>query len=242
MDVLSPALTSAGPVTGSNLSGTNTGNQTITLSGDVSGSGTAGITVTIGANKVTLAMLATMATASFLGRNSASTGNVEVLAASTVRTMLSISNVDNTSDANKPVSTATQTALNLKANKANETFTGTTTTAALTTNGVTTHTDEVRLNATTPYLVFQNSGVQKGLIYTTSNIMFLNASDAAGEFRMQINGNTLLRQEATRLTLSTVLRAHNASSDPSGANGDFYYNSTTNKFRGYAAGAWVDLH
>lgn len=33
------------------------------------------------------------------------------------------------------------------------------------------------------------------------------------------------------------------SADPAGAeNGDFYYNSTTNKFRGYAAGAWVDLH
>lgn len=36
-----------------------------------------------------------------------------------------ISNIDNTSDANKPVSTATQTALNLKANLANPTFTGT---------------------------------------------------------------------------------------------------------------------
>jgi len=34
-------------------------------------------------------------------------------------------NVDNTSDINKPVSTATQTALNLKANLAWPTFTGT---------------------------------------------------------------------------------------------------------------------
>lgn len=33
-----------------------------------------------------------------------------------IRTFLSINNVDNTSDANKPISTATQTALNLKAN------------------------------------------------------------------------------------------------------------------------------
>lgn len=49
------------------------------------------------------------------------------LNAGTTRTFLSINNVDNTSDANKPVSTATQTALNLKANLASPTFTGTVT-------------------------------------------------------------------------------------------------------------------
>jgi len=38
--------------------------------------------------------------------------------------MVGLGNVDNTSDANKPVSTATQTALNLKANLASPTFTG----------------------------------------------------------------------------------------------------------------------
>ncbi len=40
-------------------------------------------------------------------------------------TMVGLGNVDNTSDANKPVSTATQTALDLKANLASPTFTGT---------------------------------------------------------------------------------------------------------------------
>jgi hypothetical protein len=40
------------------------------------------------------------------------------------RTTLSLNNVDNTSDANKPISTATQTALNLKAPIASPTFTG----------------------------------------------------------------------------------------------------------------------
>ena len=40
------------------------------------------------------------------------------------KTAVGLSNVDNTSDANKPVSTATQTALNLKANIASPTFTG----------------------------------------------------------------------------------------------------------------------
>ena len=40
-------------------------------------------------------------------------------------TMVGLGNVDNTSDANKPVSTATQTALDLKAPLASPTFTGT---------------------------------------------------------------------------------------------------------------------
>ena len=43
------------------------------------------------------------------------------------KTHVGLGNVDNTSDANKPVSTATQTALNLKANIASPTFTGTVT-------------------------------------------------------------------------------------------------------------------
>lgn len=44
---------------------------------------------------------------------------------------IDLGNVDNTSDANKPVSTATQTALNLKSNLASPTFTGTVTTPAI---------------------------------------------------------------------------------------------------------------
>jgi hypothetical protein len=42
-----------------------------------------------------------------------------------VKADVGLGNVDNTSDANKPVSTATQTALDLKANLASPTFTGT---------------------------------------------------------------------------------------------------------------------
>lgn len=47
------------------------------------------------------------------------------------RTALTVNNVDNTSDASKPVSTAQQTALNLKANVANPAFTGTITTTGI---------------------------------------------------------------------------------------------------------------
>lgn len=53
-----------------------------------------------------LPKLAAMATASFIGRYTAGSGTPEVLSAATVKVMLGINNVDNTSDANKPVSTA----------------------------------------------------------------------------------------------------------------------------------------
>lgn len=100
-------------ITGTN-SGTNTGDQTITLTGDVAGTGTGSFAATIQANAVTLSKMAQVATATLLGRNSGGTGNVEVLSAATVRTQLSVNNVDNTSDLNKPVSGAQQTALDLK--------------------------------------------------------------------------------------------------------------------------------
>lgn len=51
-----------------------------------------------------------------LGRLSGGGSQIDDLSATDVRTLLSISNVDNTSDLDKPISTATQTALDLKLN------------------------------------------------------------------------------------------------------------------------------
>lgn len=65
-----------------------TGNQTITLSGDVTGSGTTSITTTIANNVVTLAKFQQIATASILGRQSAGTGNVEVLTGAQARSVI----------------------------------------------------------------------------------------------------------------------------------------------------------
>jgi hypothetical protein len=55
--------------------------------------------------------------------------------AGVTKAMVGLGNVDNTTDAGKPVSTATQAALNLKADLAGPTLTGTTTTADLVVNG-----------------------------------------------------------------------------------------------------------
>jgi hypothetical protein len=70
-----------------------------------------------------------------------------------------LGNVDNTSDANKPVSTATQTALDLKANLAGPTFTGTTTAAALTVTG------NLTVQGTTTTVSATNMEITDPLIY-----------------------------------------------------------------------------
>lgn len=71
-----------------NGAGYLTGNQTITLSGDISGSGATAITTTIGANAVTLGKMAQVATATFLGRATSGTGNVEALTVTQATAML----------------------------------------------------------------------------------------------------------------------------------------------------------
>lgn len=92
----------------------------VTLSGDVTGSGSGNITVTISDNAVSLNKLAAIPSGHILGRSAANNGNVEILSIGAMRAMLLLSNVDNTSDANKVVSNATQAALNNKENSANK--------------------------------------------------------------------------------------------------------------------------
>jgi len=51
-----------------------------------------------------------------------------------------------------------------------------------------------------------------------------------------------IKLEVNRTKFGAVTRLHTASgSDPSGENGDMYYNTSTNKFRGYQNGAWINL-
>jgi hypothetical protein len=76
---------------------------------------------TVDANAITNAKSAQMATKTYKGRTTAGTGNAEDVPVATLKTDLSLvkgdvglGNVDNTSDLNKPISTATQTALDGK--------------------------------------------------------------------------------------------------------------------------------
>lgn len=73
---------------GGTASGTNTGDQTITLTGPITGSGTGSFATTITANAVALSHMAQVATATFLGRTTAGTGNVEALTATQATALL----------------------------------------------------------------------------------------------------------------------------------------------------------
>ena len=72
------------------LTGTNSGDQTITLTGNVTGSGTGSFATTIAANVVANSMLSQVATATFKGRTTAGTGNVEDLTVAQAKTLLNL--------------------------------------------------------------------------------------------------------------------------------------------------------
>jgi hypothetical protein len=89
--------------------------------------------ITLPDGSVTLPKMASLAADTFLGRaNGAGTGAPQALSPTQSKTVLALAkgdvglgSVDNTADTAKPVSTAQQTALDLKANLAGPTFTGT---------------------------------------------------------------------------------------------------------------------
>lgn len=72
------------------LTGTNGGDQTITLTGDVTGSGTGSFAATIANSAVTLAKQANMATASVVYRKTAGSGAPEVQTLATLKTDLGL--------------------------------------------------------------------------------------------------------------------------------------------------------
>ena len=72
------------------LTGTNSGDQTITLTSDVTGSGTGSFATTIAADAVTNTKLANMATATFKGRTTAGTGDPEDLSATQATALLNV--------------------------------------------------------------------------------------------------------------------------------------------------------
>lgn len=108
-------------LTTANITGTSAAwatARTITLAGDLSGSvsldGTSNVTLSATLQAAAVANKANIASPTF-------TGTV----AGVTKAMVGLGDVDNTTDAAKPVSTAQQTALDLKANIASPTFTGT---------------------------------------------------------------------------------------------------------------------
>lgn len=88
------SINSPGTIAGSNLSGTNTGDQTITLTSDVTGSGTGSFATTIANSAVTNAKMANMADQRFKGNVSGSSAAPADLTPSQVKTALAIASTD----------------------------------------------------------------------------------------------------------------------------------------------------
>jgi hypothetical protein len=111
------SVAASGAVTGSNLSGSNTGDQTITLTGDVTGSGTGSFAATIGANKVTYAkMQAASAVEKLIGSNASGTALTEI----TLGSNLSMSG----STLNAAVASGSVTSVNADGGTTGFSFTG----------------------------------------------------------------------------------------------------------------------
>ena len=110
------SVAASGTIAGSNLSGTNTGDQTITLTGNVTGSGTGSFATTIASSAVTLAMLANMATGSLFYRKTAGSGAPEVQTLATLKTDLGLTGTNSgdqtTVTGNAGSATVLQTARN----------------------------------------------------------------------------------------------------------------------------------
>lgn len=82
------SIDDSGNITANNLSGTNTGDQTITLTGDVTGSGTGSFAATIAADAVTNAKLADMPNNTIKGNDSGGADNPQDLTGTEVTALL----------------------------------------------------------------------------------------------------------------------------------------------------------
>jgi len=111
------SVAASGAVTGSNLSGSNTGDQTITLTGDVTGSGTGSFAATIANNAVTYAkMQAASAVAKLIGSDASGTALSEI----TLGTNLSMAG----STLNAAVASGSVTSVNADGGTTGMTFSG----------------------------------------------------------------------------------------------------------------------
>ena len=110
------------------------------------------------------------------------------------KTLLALSNVNDTSDANKPVSTAQQTALNLKANLAGPAFTGTLDAVEISVAGNVVVGGNLTVSGTT-------TSVNTETINLADNIINLNSNHGASTAPTQDAGLQINRGSATDANL-----------------------------------------
>lgn len=173
------------------LAGTNNGDQTITLTSDVTGTGAGSFVTTIAAGVVTNAKLANVNTATFKGRVSALAGAPEDLTGTQATTLLDIA----TTALKGLLSTADKTKLDGIAPAAQ---TGTVTSASVTTaNGVS---GAVATATTTPAITITLGAITPTSVAATGAI---TSSGAAVGYATGAGGAvTQLTSKATGVTLS----------------------------------------
>jgi len=103
------------------------------------------------------------------------------------KAMVGLGNADNTSDVNKPVSTATQAALDLKSNLASPTFTGTVTTSNLTVGG------NLTVSGTTTSVNTETLTVDDNIIVLNNNATGTPSENAGIEVERGSSTNVTLR-------------------------------------------------
>ena len=121
------------------------------------------------ATQTALDAKAALAGPTFTGTVTVPTLAVTTTATGITKSMVDLANVDNTSDANKPVSTATQTALDLKANLSGATFTGAIAGTSLTLSGdLTVNGTTTTLNSTT--MSVDDKNIELGSVASPSDV------------------------------------------------------------------------
>jgi hypothetical protein len=103
---------------------------------------------------------------------------VSTAVAALTKSSVGLANVDNTSDANKPVSTATQTELDLKAPKASPTFTGTVVLPAVTAGGSIVPTTDNTFDLGSPTKMWKDIYVGPGSLYVNGQKVLQDESGA----------------------------------------------------------------
>lgn len=126
-----------------------------------------------------------------------------------------LGNVDNTSDASKPISTATQTALNLKANLASPSFTGTVTAEALQVNGNATATGEINAGAVnTSSISIPTQTYPYSIVGSGSDLVFSNYPNSIYFSNGVVKASGFYNSTATANTIAYFDGSRNISSLP----------------------------
>lgn len=193
-----------------------TDGHVLRLSGTTLGFGTIA-TAGIANNAVTLGKLAQIANGNFLARISASTGDVESVSTAQVKTQLAVNNVDNTSDANKPVSTAQATAIGLKQDKVQYQNEGINTG---TSGGVTT------VNFVGPGVTVSNSGATNTVTIPGSGYIVGTGTQAVSTTSLTTIATTTLPASSIGATKPMTIRLYGRYLNNTGSNATVKFSFT----------------